>query len=247
MIKQPPGTPHDREWEQFAWIMPWLLPQHAGKLHSSGISEEVAKARGYESVEDEARLEQLGFAPYQRRAPGLLIPLYDGKGRITTHQFRPDDPRLGLRRNRKPRPVKYETPIGSNHRLDAPPGVGQIALEDQQAKLIITEGPLKADSAVSAGYPALSVAGVWAWSGPAARADFRCINWRQRRVFLVFDSDARLKPAALKGELALSDFLHSLGASVLILELPDQDDGSNQGLDDYLASGERLRWWGEGV
>lgn len=218
----------------------WLLPQHRDKLRSSGISEQVALERGYESVTGEARLIGLGFAPYQCRLPGLLIPIRNGVGKVIAYQYRPDEPRLGQRRNGKLRPVKYETPTGSKHRLDAPPGV-RPALKDPTVPLVLTEGPIKADSAVSAGYPALAVAGVWAWSGPVARDDLRCVTWEGREVLVVFDSDAAENPSVFKAELALTTYLGTLGATARSTSVPSKADGSKQGLDDFLAAGGRLR------
>ena len=39
-----------------------LLPQHAALLRGSAISDEVALARGYRSIEHKARLTELGFS-----------------------------------------------------------------------------------------------------------------------------------------------------------------------------------------
>jgi hypothetical protein len=185
----------------------------------------------------------LGFKAYQCRLPGLLIPILSGGGKVTTHQYRPDRPRLQQRRNGKLRPVKYERPTGSNHRIDAPPAV-RPALKDPSMALVVTEGPIKADSAVSAGYPALAVAGVWAWSGQVARSDLRCVTWEGRQVLVVFDSDAAENLDVQKAELRLAAFLRTLGARPDVFRLPPKADGSKQGLDDFLASGARLRQGG---
>ena len=55
-----------------------IFPQHAALLEASAISPEVARERGYVSVDTKSRLEGAGFSPYQRRVPGLLIPVHDG-------------------------------------------------------------------------------------------------------------------------------------------------------------------------
>ena len=86
-----------------------LEPHHCRLLRESGISPEIAKARGYRTARIKAELEGLGFGRNQRRVPGLLIPIRDVTGTIATYQLRPDEPR---RRDNKP--IKYETPSGSN-------------------------------------------------------------------------------------------------------------------------------------
>src|SRR3972149_11817192 len=58
------------------WMSPDLRPQHAALLKASAISDEVAKARGYRSVDQKARLTELGFASTQARVPALLIPVW---------------------------------------------------------------------------------------------------------------------------------------------------------------------------
>jgi len=65
-----------------------IFPQHAELLRASAISPDVARERGYASVDIKKRLEGAGFAPYQRRVPGLLIPVHDVTGAIALHQYR---------------------------------------------------------------------------------------------------------------------------------------------------------------
>ena len=84
-----------------------LLPQHTALLTASAISDEVARARGYRSVEQKARLTELGFSSTQARVPTLLIPIWDVHGEIALYQARPDEPRI-----KKGKAVKYETPRG---------------------------------------------------------------------------------------------------------------------------------------
>lgn len=71
-----------------------LLPQHAVLLTASAISDEVAEARGYRSVEQKARLTELGFSSTQARVPALLIPIWNVQGEIALYQTRTDEPRI---------------------------------------------------------------------------------------------------------------------------------------------------------
>ena len=92
-----------------------LLPQPA-LLAASAISDEVAMARGYRSVEQRARLTELGFSSTQARVPALLIPIWNVQGEIALYQTRADDPRIV-----GGKAVKYEIPAGSRMVLDVPP------------------------------------------------------------------------------------------------------------------------------
>src|SRR2546427_7205591 len=97
-----------------------LLPQHTELISKSGISLEVAAARGYRSVQTKAELRRLGFGENQVRVPTLLIPIWNVVGEIALYQIRPDEPRI-----MKGKPVKYETPAGARMTLDVPPPARQ--------------------------------------------------------------------------------------------------------------------------
>src|SRR4051812_32264956 len=114
-----------------------LLAQHQALLEASGISAEVGAARGYASVEVKRRLDSAGFAPGQRRVPGLLIPIYNVHGELATYQLRPDAPRVV-----DGKPLKYETPAKSRMCLDVPRTVHPW-LGDLTRPLFITEGARK--------------------------------------------------------------------------------------------------------
>ena len=94
-----------------------LLVTHFQHLsEGSGISIDVIRERGYRSVLGKSELEKLGFSSSQRRALGILVPLWSVDGKEVGYQFRPDHPRTASR----DRPVKYESPRGSSNRLDCP-------------------------------------------------------------------------------------------------------------------------------
>src|SRR5207237_8558812 len=93
-----------------------MLTQHQALIAASGISDTVAYARGYRSVEKKSELRALGFSEKQCRVPALLLPIHTVNGEIGTYQIRPDEPRI-----RDGRPGKYETPPGPRMGLDGPP------------------------------------------------------------------------------------------------------------------------------
>lgn len=60
----------------------------------SGIGDEAIRARGYRSISEHGELRELGFAPAQCRAPGLLLPLWTTDGGNGHYVYRPDTPRV---------------------------------------------------------------------------------------------------------------------------------------------------------
>jgi Domain of unknown function (DUF3854) len=224
-----------------------ILDQHAALLTASAISPEVARARGYVSVDTRKRLEGAGFAGYQRRVPGLLIPLHRADGSVWGYQYRPDKPRItksarerAAKSGKPAKPVKYESPGGQRNGIDIPSATRKH-LGDPSVPLWVTEGSRKADSAASAGLACVSLSGVWSWrgrnadGGKLAVGDWRDIAVNGRRVVLAFDSDVATQPKVAAALLELSEYLASKEADVEYLHLPDLGEGKT-GLDDYLAA-----------
>ena len=144
----------------FSVECPNLLQHHLDHLRASGISDEVIKERGYESVLGKKRLADLGFSSAQQRVPGILIPQWGVEGKERGYQYRPDNPRT----NSKQKVIKYENPTGSSIHLDCPPRCRK-SLGDPSIPLWITEGSKKADALASHGACAVSLTGVWGFKG----------------------------------------------------------------------------------
>jgi hypothetical protein len=221
------------------WTKLTLSEAHLARVQESGISPEVAQARGYRTVYTPDDLTALGFSEKQSRlVPALLIPVHgvDG-GEPVGYQIRPDKPRkLGERE------VKYETPKGQALRLDVPPVV-QPRLGDPASALWVTEGARKADAAVSNGLDCVDLAGVWSWRGTndlggrLELADFDRVAWNGRDVYLAFDSDVMMKRQVRQALHRLSSALERRSARVHIVVLPSGPHGEKRGLDDMLAAG----------
>lgn len=215
-----------------------LEPHHAKLIADSGITLEVAEARGYRSVTDRHELLRLSFKPVQAR-PGLVIPLFDVFGKNGNYQLRPDEPRF-IHVSR--RVIKYETPTGSSLLIDVHPFVrGQ--LPDPSVPLWFTEGVRKGDAGVSHGIAIVSFLGVYSWrgknplGGKTALADFEAIALNGRRTYVVYDSDIMLKREVRQALERLVAFLRRRGAEVFIVYLPSGPSGAKVGLDDYFAAG----------
>jgi Protein of unknown function (DUF3631)/Domain of unknown function (DUF3854) len=213
-----------------------IFPQHAALLAASVITPEVARARGYVSVDIKKRLEEFGFEHYQRNVPGLLIPLHRADGSVWGYQYRPDRPR----QTRAGTVVKYETPKGQRNGIDVPPAIKDM-LGDPAVPLLYTEGSRKADAAVSAGLACVSLAGVWGWrgrntkGGKLAVPEWHDIALNGRRVVGAFDSDIATKHKVQQALAELAGYLETKDATAEYLHLPDDGEGKT-GLDDYLAA-----------
>ena len=172
-----------------------LLPQHQQLIDESGISAEVALARGYFSAKTKTELADLGFSRSQCAVPALVVPIWNVHGEIANYLVRPDQPRV-----KDGRTLKYEMPAGSRMVLDVPPTI-RDTLGAPSAPLLITEGARKADAAVSAGLSCVSLIGTWAWrgtneqGGKALLPDFEAVAMNEREIYVGFDSDVTIKPS----------------------------------------------------
>src|SRR5215218_3036904 len=85
-------------------------------FEESGISADVAAARGYRTIRERSEVPD-EFANWQRRL-GLLVPTHSpDPDKTRGHQLRPDRP-IKRRNGSTPR---YETPAGSRIALDVNP------------------------------------------------------------------------------------------------------------------------------
>src|ERR1700748_2666112 len=123
----------------------------------------------------------------------------------------------------------------------------RLAAEDATIDLFITEGELKAACCCKFDRPTVGLGGVWSFQSKKASKqlidELRQFAWTDRRVTIVFDSDAATNTGVSKASNALAAELLLLGARVLVVYVPAAEDGTKQGIDDYcLAEGaEALR------
>jgi hypothetical protein len=222
-----------------------LARHHEAKLAAGRIAPEVASVRGYRSATEKTTLARYHFADYQRRTPGLLIPIFPvvtntisaaAPGGIQPFEFatyRPDVPRVTTGKAKK-----YEQAAGSRNCLDCLPSMREM-LADPKIPLGITEGVLKEDSLTSAAIREgiamvfISVQGTWNWRGRnvfdglTTVADWEQIALNGRRVVLIFDSDAWRNPSVHAALRRLKVFLEVRGAIVAVVYLPDLADGTS--------------------
>jgi hypothetical protein len=198
-----------------------LAPHHAQMLlKGSGISEEVVRGRPYRTAYEPQRLIELGFSDFQLLAPALEMPLYSLGRDLANHQIRPDEPRL----DENGKPIKYETPAGSNNVLDCHPCNAE-KLMDPREPLWITEGSKKADSGASRGLVVISLPGVWGWmQDKAPHPDWSRIPLANRTVYLCFDADVVEKENVQKALSSLCEFLWDRRATAYVIPMEDLEE-----------------------
>jgi hypothetical protein len=217
---------------------PALLPHHQRLLDESAISDEIARERGYYSVEKSKELEGM-FGPSQRRAPGLVIPIMDVYRETVFYQLRPDEPRV-----KDGRIQKYETPARVKMALDVLPST-QNHIHDPKVTLWLTEGIRKGDALASIGLRAVTLLGVSSWRGKnhedgiTALPDWEQIAMNGRKMVITFDSDSFQNPNVHRATERFGRWLESRGANLHFVYLPHAEDGSKQGVDDFLAANSR--------
>ncbi len=211
-----------------------LEPHHIEDLQRSGLSLKTIREANVHSISDEAVERILGFNI--TKSAGLAFPYLLPEGTAS-------DPFIRVKIDLPPiingKTARYLSPKGSGNRLYIPPGI-QSSLKDTFKAIYITEGEKKALKAVQEGLYCVALSGVWCWrekdhSGESHPiGDLDLLEWNDRHVFIVFDSDAIQKPSVLKAEKALAEELFSRGAVVRAIRLP----GGNHekvGLDDFLT------------
>ena len=206
-----------------------LAEHHWRQLEESGISPEVAQARGYYTATDKRELERLGFSKAQRQVPALVMPRCSPTGDDIPPQMKADDPRT----DKNGKPQKYETPYKSKIGLGIHPSHVEH-MRDTSVRLWITEGEKKGDSLVSCGECAVVLQGVHCWQRKGVPLpEWEDIKLQGREVIVAFDSDVTTNPKVGKALEGLVRFLDSRGAVVKIVYLP----GPEKGVDDYLVAG----------
>jgi Domain of unknown function (DUF3854) len=213
-----------------------LSDSHRRMLYDeSSIDPDVAKERGYYTARNRSEVPE-AFKDYQRKA-GLVVPMYSPDGETVGYQLRPDRPRKGG--------PKYETPGAISPVVDVHPRMLEEVRHGSRP-LLITEGAKTGDAATSCGIPTMVLAGVWMWCVAKIRPYrlkpcFDHVRLEGREVYVAFDSDCMSKTGVQDSLAALVAALQARGAAVKVIYLPDEADGSKQGIDDYLAASGTVR------
>ena len=224
-----------------------LFTHHRKMLADAAISDEVIKARGYQTIgrptngddRSRQRLKRLGISSKITKVdtafPGLLIPLYRATGEQLGAAYRPDKPP----KDDKGKPRKYVMPAGRPPVLDVHP-FNRDRIIDPTVPLWITEGVKKGDALTTARACVVTLAGVFNWrSQLATLGDWEDIPLPGRKVFICFDADAATNPNVAKAMKRLGQWLRSKGAEPKYVVVPGRPEDKT-GADDFLAAGGTL-------
>lgn len=169
--------------------------------------------------------------------PSACIPYFDLDGQLTAfYRLRTLTPWTPPGETK---PRKYMQAASSGNHLYLPPLLQRLWREiaaDKTTQLLITEGEKKAACACLHGFATIGLGGVWNWrSAGQPISGLDQFDWRERKVFIAFDSpDIRTNLQVAAALAALSAELRQRGADVRIVELPC-DAGKKVGLDDFLV------------
>jgi hypothetical protein len=207
----------------------------------SAIAPDILDSSGVHTITDGRQLPR-GFSKRQReRSPGVLyeVPRPNGE---TAWVFRPDEP------DSDRRGLKYEATC---KRLGGPGNVLYVhpsqrhLIGDTSVPVIYVEGIKKALAVVSAARAAgvevlvVGILGVWNWMADGKPIpDMLEIPLDGREVLNVFDNDVFVNPDVADALRRLAAHQRERGAATIkVAYLPQAQDGSKTGADDYLARG----------
>lgn len=210
-------------------------------LSERGISQEVAEAAGLFEVSSARTIYP---ARVLSPAPAIVIPYHDLQGEPLPAMV--GDEEVQFCRVRYLTEVK--APDGKVVRYQQPPRTGcqvyfppiapwaDIAA-DAGCPVVITEGEMKALSACARGIWTAGLGGVSSIMRDGKfLPELSGLQWRGRQAYICFDSDAALNPQVAAAEGRLANHLQGMGARITVVRLPAREDGSKQGLDDYLVA-----------
>jgi hypothetical protein len=229
---------HER---QCTWRPPPVLDDHRKALEEgSAILPGVLEGRGVCSTAGGRELPE-GFSQRQRRrGGGILFTIHRPSGE-TDFCFRPDAPDSdNPGRKYEMRCKKLGAP---GNVLDVHPSLRRL-IGDIRIPVIFVEGIKKADAITSAARRAnvevlvVAITGVWNWlSDGKPIPDMLDIPVDGRGAYICFDSDVFRNPDVHDAQRRFEEHLTGRGAKVQVAYLPDQEDGSKMGADDFLAGG----------
>ncbi len=211
------------------------------KLAESDLTLDDARLLGIEPLSGQQAKQQLGVRPLA----GLKITYFTPTGEPTgfwRYRFLEKGDSGFDALVQKDKSQRYTQAVGTlpavyfaRQMVDWP-----ILLEDPDKRLIITEGELKAACACNRGFATMGLGGVWNWrsakQGVTWLPDLDLPVWKQRHVYICFDSDFKQNPGVLAALESFATQLVNRGAYVYLTSLPEIPGLSKTGLDDFLAN-----------
>jgi len=209
------------------------------KLEGSDLSPADGKKLGYVATSaDEAQ----AIPTLPAHKAGFVIPYFDLAGKKTKFwRYRYLEPtREGLSALTAKKDLRYTQPPKTVNELYLPPLRDWTKVADNaKHPILITEGELKAACACKHGFATIGLGGVWCFKASsqhmAMLPQFELFDWKNRPVYIVYDSDAVSNAKVSMAENALAKELTARGAETHIVRLPHLKPGIKCGLDDYLV------------
>jgi hypothetical protein len=208
------------------------------KWRSSGLTDEDAARLHLESLSAE---QTASLGPNFQAAASLYIPYFDASGARTDFFRVRYLGQLPGFAGAVQKPQKYDQPAKTLNEVYQPPLLNKQwreIYEDITTALYITEGELKSAAGCVHGLATIGLGGVDVWRaskrGLSLLPTLDEITWRERSVYVVYDSDAATNHHVVGAQLRLAKELSALGAYIHIVSLPAAENGGKQGLDDYL-------------
>lgn len=147
-------------------------------------------------------------------------------------QFKPDEPR----KDKEGKAIKYESILETRIAplfLKMPDPNYWNKVREGIDPIVITEGAKKAGAGLSAGFPSISLPGVWNGQIKGRLHHFLKLYCQPgRRFYLAFDSDVMTKEGVQKALIRLARLLLEKNCNVSIVLFPGDEDKT--GLDDYV-------------
>jgi hypothetical protein len=229
-------------------------------LRDSGLLDSTVGANGIYTETDPTRLATLLNRRPDRPGQeiptfcwggGMVFPYRDLDGNATGFvRVRPRTPRRRKGKDGKDRDIKYEMALGSE--CQAYYAVESLAgLRAGLSDVFLPEGEKKCLALAQLGYTTVSIGGIFCGvrktpAGYELIPGLAAIDWRGRKVYIVFDYDDTPKKRWLSLLAAgrLADALRRAGArEVYLVCLPPGPDGKKNGVDDFLkAKGPGRKW-----
>ncbi|MGE5444529.1 MAG: DUF3854 domain-containing protein [Ignavibacteriales bacterium] len=200
----------------------WIIKD----LAKSGLTPENFAV---EPLRSKAELEaRLGFTIIKDKS-GTVLSLIEICGYWIIYPNVPGYYRLKLRREieTEDSKIKYLSPLkelGKGNRAYILPEVEKILKNYSPDKpILVTEGEKKSAKATFEGFPCIGLSGVWMFgdSDNDFLPDLDQYSWKNRTVFIVFDSDITGKHGVKQAELRLAIELMNRGARVCSVRLPN--------------------------
>ena len=199
-----------------------LSQNHRTELCASGLTDATITSAGIYSATSGQVRDILGWA---RKGvdwgPAMVFPYqFPEEPEPAYRRLKPDFPRS----NGKGKCVKYESPRGTKNRAYFPPGFLESFGQSAQT-VVITEGEKKALATTQAGFPCIGLPGDWGWQDRRKRSDtgraygerrlipdLDALDWKDRSVVILFDSDAATNDGVQLAEARLAETLAKAGA-----------------------------------